>query len=221
MSDYNVNALAKVKALSDLADRVNSKLAPMQTAIDNSFKSVSVSGNTISFFASTDGTGTAKATVDFPEEIFLDQATTGLVENFTWSAATYPGSTDPNLDGKTVLVLGIKGDKETNPTTKFSFVNLEKLIDTYTVASGDSAKILTINGYTITVNIDSSANNMLTVTNNGLMVDGSGKIDKVANATAGNVAILAADGGIADSGNAVATDAEITALLNEKFGTPA
>ena len=34
-------------------------------------KSLSVSGNTISFFTSADGTGTAAYTVDFPEEIFL------------------------------------------------------------------------------------------------------------------------------------------------------
>lgn len=184
----NTNKLVTLEQLGNLATRTVNAIAP-------TFKSLSVSGNTVSFFTSTDGTGTAAATVDFPEEIFLDQAGTTLVENFAWSAATYPNSTNPNLEGKTVLVLAVKGDKETNPTTQYSFVNLEKLIDPYT-ASDTS---LTISGYNIKVNIDSDTDNMLSLTANGLMVDGSGKIDTVASATAGNVPLLTSDGTLTNS----------------------
>lgn len=167
-------------------------------AIAPTFKSLSVSGNTVSFFTSTDGTGTAAATFDFPEEIFLDQNETFLVENFAWSAATYPGSTNPNLEGKTVLVLGVKGDKQTNPTTAYSFVDLSKLIDVYTAADNS----ITISDYTVAVKISATAGNQIAVNADGLYVpatDISGKIDKVENATAGHIPSLTSDGGLTDS----------------------
>lgn len=194
--------------LNELRKEFSSKTDAAKT-----FKSLSVSGNTVSFFTSNDGTGTAAATFDFPEEIFLDQTGTKLVENFAWSAATYPGSTNPNLDGKTVLVLAVKGDKETNPTTKFSFVNLQKLIDVYT--AGDNS--ITIAGYTVAVKISAVANNALTLKADGLHVDISGKADKVANATAGNIAALTADGKIADSGLKVASMEDFTTYLDTIF----
>ena len=165
----NVKDFATVEMLGAVATRTVAAIAP-------TFKSLSASGNTVSFFTSADGSGTAAATFDFPEEIFLDQAATSLVENFAWSAATYPNSTNPNLNGKTVLVLGVKGDKETNPTTKYSFVNLEKLIDTYTAADNSIA----ISGYTVAVKISAAANNAIELKSDGLHVDISGKVDKVA-----------------------------------------
>ncbi len=180
----NVNKLVTLEQLGNLATRTVAAIAP-------TFKSLSVSGNTVSFFTSTDGTGTAAATFDFPEEIFLDQAGTTLAENFSWSAATYPGSTNPNLDGKTVLVLAVKGDKQTNPTTNYSFVNLEKLIDTYTAADNS----ITISGYTVAVKISAAAGNALELKNDGLYVE----TFTVENATAGNVPILASDGTLINS----------------------
>jgi len=146
--------------------------------------------------------------------IFLDQTGTQLVENFAWSASTYPGSTNPNLDGKTVLVLAVRGDLATNPTTNFSFVSLEKLIDIYT--AGDNT--ITISGYTVAVKISAAANNAITVNNDGLHVDISGKADKVTNATAGNIATLDANGNISDSGVTFATTAQTTAMLDSIFG---
>ena len=137
---YNVNDTVKLGGLKSLAQRTKTELDKLGNKIATAFKSLSVSGNTVSFFGTTDASGTALATFDFPEEIFLDQAGTTLVENFAWSLATYPGSTNPNLDGKTVLVLAVKGDKETNPTVKYSFVNLEKLIDAYT--AGDNCRAI-------------------------------------------------------------------------------
>ena len=88
MSDYNINDAVKLGGLKSLALRTKTELDALEGKIGNAFKSLSVSGNTVSFFTSTDASGTAAATFDFPEEIFLDQAGTTLVENFAWSAAT-------------------------------------------------------------------------------------------------------------------------------------
>lgn len=245
MAESDTTKLVNLGHMEDLAQRVNDRLEELEND-DTALRKVVVNGNTIEFYNVTDTTNAeAVYTVDFPEEIFLDQAGTTLVENFAWSAATYPGSTNPNLDGKTVLVLAVKGDKETNPTTKYSFVNLEKLIDTYT-ASDTS---IVIDGYKVKVNIDPDAENMLKLGANGLKVDGSGKVDKVTGATTGNVALFDSDGGIAnsaivgadvltkianatadhivlvnadgtikDGGVGIATDAEVTAMLNEVMG---
>ena len=127
---YNNNDVPQVGKIKAMLTRIQAKITALENSNSAALKSMTVSGNTVNFYTSSDTTGTAAFTFDFPEEIFLDQAGTVLVENFAWSAATYPNSTNPNLDGKTVLVLAVKGDKEVNPTTKFSFVNLEKLIDT-------------------------------------------------------------------------------------------
>ena len=184
----NTNKLATLEHLGNLAQRTVSAIAP-------TFKSLAVSGNTVNFYTTTDASGTAAFTFDFPEEIFLDQAGTTLVENFAWTAQAYPNSTNPNLDGKTVLVLAVKGDKETNPTTKYSFVDMAKLVDVYTAADNS----ITISGYTVSVKINPDAANMLSVTAAGLMVDGSGKVDKVSSPTTGNVPLLSSDGGITNS----------------------
>ena len=185
---YDVTKLATLGQLGNLAERTVAAIAP-------TFKSLAVSGNRVNFYTSTDATGTVAAYVDFPEEIFLDQAGTTLVENFTWAAATYPGSTNPNLDGKTVLVLAVKGDAQTNPTTKYSFVDVSKLIDTYTAADNS----ITIAEYTVAVKINPSADNLLELTETGLMVDGSDILEKVDPATAGNVPLLASDGTLTNS----------------------
>ena len=151
----------------------------------------------------------AKGAVDaaiaaLPVEMYLDAVNTKFVENFTWSNELYPGSTNPNVaasgtegqpgyvpavvyDGKPVLVLAVKSVDNTDPTsitTSYSFLDVSKLVDTYSAASGDSAKVLTINGYTITFNVSSAANNAITVENDGLHVNISAKADKVDRATA-------------------------------------
>lgn len=231
----NVNDFATIGNLGQLATATKGKL-------DEKIQKVTTSGSTVNFFTTSDTSGTPAFTFDFPEEIFLDQAGTTLVENFAWSAGTYPDSTNPNLEGKTVLVLAVKGDKETNPTTKYSFVNLEKLVDTYT-ASDTS---LTITGYKIKLNISETTGNALTLENDGLYVDA---LPKVSNATAGNVPSLISDGTlsnstvpvddivvkvtggttgnlvaldangkIVDSGHGVAADADVSAYLATIFG---
>ena len=177
----------------------------------------------------------AKAAIEaaiaaLPVEMFLDQAKTRFVQSFAFTQEMYPGGTDPNLNGKPVLVLALKGIDHNNndaETTTYSFLNMETLVDTYTAKAGDSAKILNIAGYEIEVKIDPSNDNAIEVTANGLKVNISGKADKVVNATAGHVASLDANGNLADSGVIaanilttadVATDAEATEMIDEIFG---
>ena len=148
----------------------------------------------------------AKGAIDaaieaLPVELFLDTAKTVFVQTFAFNATTYPGATNPNMDGKPVLVLALKGVDNTAPTdtakqtTTYSFLNMETLVDTYTAKAGDSAKILNISGYEIEVKIDPSSANKLSVTNDGLMVD-----VRVSGATNGHVAGLDASGNLTDSG---------------------
>ncbi len=184
-----------------------------------------------------------------PTEMFLDQAKTAFVSSFTFSAQTYPGATDPSLNGKPVLVLAVKGIDHNNNdavTTTYSFLDVSTLVDTYTAAAGNSAKVLTIAGYTITFNvsadtnnavevlndgiavrISTTANNALTKDANGLYVNIDSKANKAANPTAGHVAGVDANGNVTDTGIVaanvlttadVATDAEVTEMLNEVFG---
>ena len=78
----------------------------------------------------------------------------------------------PNLNGRTVFVLAVKGDKTTNPTIKYSFVSMEKLVDIYTAADTS----ITINGYKVsvatTVNLQLSAISRLSSTTLPLAIKG-------------------------------------------------
>ena len=196
----------------------------------------------------------AKGAIDtaiqaLPVEMYLDNAKTAFVGSFAFNATTYPGATDPNLNGKPVLVLAVKGVDHTNNnavTTTYSFLDMSTLVDIYNPASGDSSKVLTIGNYTITFNVSADTNNAVEVLNdglavrvsttannalvkdaNGLFVDITGKANRAANPTAGHVAGLDANGNPTDTGIVassvlttadVATDAEVTEMLNEVFG---
>jgi len=80
--------LVKVSQLQTAMTRVNTELGV-------TFRSLAVSGNTVSFYGSKDGTGTALFSFDFPEELALQQLGTEIVENFAFSTATYPGESYP------------------------------------------------------------------------------------------------------------------------------
>lgn len=225
MPDYDVSTFVKLSELKTLTQRLKAETDAVAQVAASAIKHVSVSGNTVSFFTNTEGTGTAAFTVDFPKDLFLDQARTTLVANFTFSTTTYPGAANPNLEGKPVLVLAVKGttDPESgtaSDTIKYSFLNMETLVDVYTVKAGDSSKILTIDGSNvIEVHISTAANNAITVQNDGLHVDTSGKADKVTNATAGNLAGLDANGNLTDSGVGIATAADMAAMIADVYGS--
>lgn len=77
--------------------------------------------------------------VDIPAELlkdwFFDVTKSGVVENFEWSETTYPDTTDPDLDGKPVVVFALSKGEDTH----YSFASLEGLIDTYEGEDSTSA----------------------------------------------------------------------------------
>ena len=199
---YNANALVRLSALKNLAAKTKAEIDNINTDVSKAIKSLGVDGNTVSFYTSTDKSGTAAFSVDFPSELFLDQTKTTFVAKFKFDAATYPGATDPKLDGKPVMVLAVKGQNPDNCT--YSFLNMAALVDTYAAkATGkDASTTVTIAGYEIEVkvNVSATAGNALSLKSDGLYVDISGKADKAKNATAGNFAALDGEGNPTDSG---------------------
>ena len=198
---YDINKLVKLASLKALAERVNTELSTV-------FKSGKVEGNKVKLFTSTDKTGTAAFEFDFPVEMVLDQAKTAFVPKFTWSLDTYPGSEDPGLNGKPVMVLAVKGS---DGSVNYSFMGMAALVDTYKakVEGKDASTTVTIAGYEVDVkvNVSKEPNNVLEARADGLYVpktDISGKADKVQPAVDGNFAGLDASGNLTDSGKKAA-----------------
>lgn len=136
------------------------------------------------------------------------QEETGRAMPDKFDAATYPGATDPKLDGKPVMVLAVKGENPDNCT--YSFLNMAALVDTYAAKTTgkDASTTVTIAGYEVDVkvNVSAAAGNALILKDDGLYVptpeevDISGKADKVTGATTGNFAALDGEGNLTDSG---------------------
>lgn len=202
---YNNQNFPKLAALEELATRVAAETAQLRQSIAETFKSGRVDGNTVSLYTTADMSGTPAFAFDFPVEMFLDQARTQFVPRFTWSEDSYPGSTDPGLAGKPVMVLAVKGD---DGSVTCSFLDMAALVDTYAAKTEgkDGSTTVTIEGYEIDVrvNVSTAEGNQLQMKPDGLFVpappDASGKADKVEGATAGNLAALDADGNLTDSG---------------------
>ena len=150
-------------------------------------------------------TAIEEAITNLPKEQFLDQSKSGFVPSFAFNSETYSGATDPNMEGKPVLVLALKGvdNKTKAEVITYSFLNVAALVDTYTAKSGASSQILNIAGYEIEVIYDNTltatanglgvavsavANNAITKQSDGLHVDISGKTDKVDRATSATAA---------------------------------
>lgn len=209
---YDVKKLVKLGALKDMGQRLKTEVDAASALAASAFKSGKVEGNTVSLYTSTDKSGTAAFTFDFPTEMFLDQTKTEFVGKFKWAEATYPGSTDPKLDGKPVMVLAVKGENPDSCT--YSFLNMAALVDTYTAKTQgkDTSTTIEISGYEVEVkvNLSKEADNILELKADGLYVpkpketDISGKADKVTKATEGNFAGLGADGNLTDSGKKAA-----------------
>jgi len=197
-------------------------------------KAVLVQDNAINFYVNPnpDETTEADFTVDMPVEYFLDQAKTTIVSEFTWSEATYAGSTNPNLDGKPVLVLAVKGDDD---SVVYSFLNMETLIDVY-VGENTKSVALTVsadNKISAEVLVSAEEGNIISVKEDGLYasvtaVDISGKADKLVNPEAGDAVIKAGqilvddgNGNLAASGKTIAevvteVHAEYVAMTDEE-----
>lgn len=139
----------------------------VDTADAKSIKSADNADNKISLYTTADKSGTAAFELALPEEMVLDLAKTTLVDEFTWSAATYPGSTDPSLDGKPVLVLAVKGDK----TVNYSFVTLDSIVKPYTGSNTDTTTVTVADGAIKTdVKLSAEEGNALIKKDDGLYV---------------------------------------------------
>ena len=199
----NQNDVARVKHVFSLANRI-------KTELDLTIRYMSVDNGTVSFFTTKDGSGTAAFSFNFPTEYFLQQVGTGLVPNFAWSALTYPNSTNPNLDGKTVLVLAVKGDDDP-ATVKYTFADVSSLIDVYAPADAS----ISIAGNSVAVNRSAATGNILALNNDGLFVPNNDA--KVDGAVQGNIAVFGASGAIVDSGYTFVSDADFNAALSSIF----
>lgn len=134
---------------------------------ESAIKSAAYADNKISLYTTADKSGTPAVEIDLPEEMFLDQAKTTFVGEFAWSEATYPNSADPNLEGKPVLVLAVKGDKNVT----YSFISIESVIKTYVGESSETANVTVADGKIKTdVKISAVEGNTLTVKSDGLYV---------------------------------------------------
>lgn len=212
------NNLISRESLNLLMEELKTSFATkeeVQAGETGAFKGVKYANNKLSFYATSANSDSALVSVDLPKEYFLDTTKTTFVESFTWSEETYPESEDPELTGKPVLVLAIKGE---DSKISYSFLDMSTLVDTYTATAGDGTATVVVSGRTIAVNVQvsSDANNALTKKTNGLFVekvDVSTKLDKV-DGTEGNLVAFGADGVITDS-NVVATSVLTTADIND------
>jgi len=215
MATYDETKFVLVRDLKAEAAKAKAAITAAQTVANGGIRSGSVANNTVNFYTSTDASGTPVFSFNFPSELVLDQLKTQFVGNFAFNATTYAGATDPNLNGKPVLVIAIKETASNGAvTTSYSFLDMTTLVDVY--EAGDAS--INVNGYTIAVKISAATGNHLALGADGLMVDVSDKADKVSNATEGNIAALDANGNLTDSGHGVATTTEVTAMLTEVWG---
>jgi len=178
---------------------MNPHFDPIPSPASDAIRSGELVEHIAKFYTTSDMSGSPAFTLNFPEEMFLDQTETKFVADFIWSAATYPGSTNPNLDGKPVFVLAVKGEDPTaNPS--YSFINMQLLADTYTGGDGDGSATVAISGYQISVNVNLSAN-----AGNIITKDANGKLYAAHQDISGLLR------------GRTASDDEINAMLNEVF----
>ena len=155
--------------------------------------------------------------IDVPTEYFLDQAKTTFVQNFVWSEELYAGSTNPELDGKPVFVMAVKGDDN---TVTYSFIDVTTLVDIYTGVETATAAVTVSadNKISADVKISAAEGNFIEAKEDGLYVtveptDISGKADKLTE-NIKNAQILVDDG----EGNIAAggvTIEEVTTSIKE------
>ncbi len=193
----NVKKATSLDQLKLLAQRTHQEVQSLGTKMAAAIKSGEVTDNTIKLYTSTDKSGTPAITLDLPAEYLLDQAKTTFVGKFAWSEAAYPGSTDPGLNNKPVMILAVKGSDN---SVAYSFMNMAALVDTYKAKTEgkDATTTVTVSGYEIEVkvNISADSGNRLEQKADGLFVGP----EKVTGATNGHFAGLDANGHLTDSG---------------------
>lgn len=155
---------------------VKTYLAEQDTKALKSIAIDAASGD-INFYKTEDGSGDPAYTVtvaDFIKDKYLDTTKTTVVNEFAWSETTYPKSTNPNLDGKPVVVFAVANGDE----TIYSFASLAALIDVYEGVDGTTANVTVsaTNKITVDVKVSAEADNVIETKADGLYVNVSGKI---------------------------------------------
>ena len=201
----DMNQFVKLNALDALASKADTKIKAVETKADNAFKGAKVlNGNSIALYTTTDTTGDAALTLDLPAELVVDATKTKFVTNFSFVSEDYPNATDPDLDGKTVLVLAIKTTDKGVDTTSYSFLSADDLV----------------------IKISTTANNAIELKSDGLHVDITGKQDKDEDAVENNIAKFDVNGNAVDAGIAaakvltsdmVASDNDVQTVLSSYF----
>lgn len=75
-------------------------------------------------------------------ELEIDDAKTDFINSFVFDTSIYSGVSNPNLDGKTVLVLAFKvTDNQGSVSTRYKFINLEDFIPEIKISSVDGNAI--------------------------------------------------------------------------------
>lgn len=207
-ADYSVTDLATVGQIKTLATRIAARLTALESRV--AIRAVVVDNNALKFYTVTADkitNETVPATIfNVPEEIYLSQTGTTIVENFAFSTESYPGAINPNLDGKTVLVLAVRGDDATNPTIKYSFVNMSSIFEDY-IQKKTSATNGNVSAFDSTGDISDTG------------IASAGILTTIAGSQQNNIMTFDANGKVADSGHAIATDAQFTAMLDEVLPT--
>lgn len=139
--------------------------------IDNkdaeSIKSAEFVDDTLKFYTSEDKSGEAVAEIVLPEETFLDGSKTELVSDFFWSSTKYPKSTNPELDGKPVLVLAVKSGR----TVRYSFISLGDVVKRLVGVDTDSTSVDVLdNVVSLTIKVSELQDNCVVMRDDGLFV---------------------------------------------------
>lgn len=138
---------------------------------EENIKSVEFVDDTFKFYVSEDKSGEAVAEITLPEEMFLDGSKTEFVSDFSWSITKYPKSTDPDLDGKAVLVLAVKSKR----TVRYSFVSLDAVITRLTGGETESANVsITDDIVALSVKVSEQSDNRIVLKEDGFYV---GRVD--------------------------------------------
>ena len=219
MPNYDVNSVLQFGRLKEFGQAVATELTAMKEVSASAIKSADIVGMKLKFWTNATKTGDPVMDLDLPSELYLDQISTKFEPSFVFNAETYPGATNPSLDGKPVLVIAVKDTNAAGTVTKtYSFLNMETLVDVYTIAAG-SANILAIDSGTnqISFKVSAAAGNHFTINQDGAMVDVSDKADKDSDAVAGNLAVFDENHNPVDSGYAFASTADVAELTQELF----
>lgn len=120
-----------VRQSEKLAELLLAKIEKITAGEGDSFKFAKLEDGAIKFYNTAEPENDVKPslTINLPEEYFLDQDETRFIQEFDFEDEEFPeGTENPNLDGKPVMVLAVKG--QNSKTVNYSFIDLAALSNT-------------------------------------------------------------------------------------------